>query len=181
MQPHLPAANVQENVSTPCSRSPFSANRPVNYFECIRTLYGKTLFDFSQGVHALTIIPKRLPPASLALVTHVNLKWLVYHPIYLNKGEKKLSSEAVLWVEIWKALAAMKGLEWLRVELRFFNPWETEAWTDLEWSLWDGVKKVTRPPHFELILPFPAAASTQEETLPCTIIRVVDPRCVVAA
>ena len=146
----------------------------------MRTLYRNTLFDFSHGVHALTILPTRLPLANLALISHVNLEWVVYHPIYLDKEEKKLSKEATLWVGIWKALAAMEGLQWLRVELKFFNPWETEAWTDLEWSLWEGVKKVTRPPHFELILPFPAAASTQEETLPCTIIRVVDPRCVEA-
>ena len=70
----------------------------------------------------------------------------------------------------------MEGLKWLRVELKLFTPWETETWTDLEWGLLEGVKKVTRPQHFELILPFPAAASTKEETLPCNVIRVVDRR-----
>lgn len=73
---------------------------------------------------------------------------------------------------IWKSLSAMEGLEWLRIELKISAaPWEAAEWTKLEWTLWDDVKKVTRPSFFELILPFPAAASTQEEILPCTVIR----------
>jgi len=117
------------------------------------------------------IIPERLPATSVSLISKVNLKWDHYQPVWLTK--KKLGKREILWVGVWKALAAMEGLEWLRVELRLVQPLDASIWTDLEWTLWEGIKKVTSPSHFELILPFPAAASTREETLPCTIIRQV--------
>lgn len=67
----------------------------------------------------------------------------------------------------------MEGLEWLRVELRLARPLQVSEWTEDEWTLWEGIKKVTRPSHFELVLPFPAAASNQEDILPCTVVRRV--------
>ena len=79
----------------------------------------------------------------------------------------------VVWQRVWVALAAMEGLEWLRVELYLANPFEGVIWTENEWCLWPEVRRVTRPSHWELILPFAANAETREETLPCTITRKV--------
>ena len=151
-----------------CSRP--SANHLVSYFECLHPLYRKTFFDFSHSPPTLPLMPKRLPATHLALISQVNLKWEIFAPLMLDS--RKLNKEEILWVGMWKALAAMEGLEWLSVELRIVAAaWEAEEWTKREWTLWEGVKAVTRSSHFELILPFPAAASTREETLPCTVIR----------
>lgn len=65
----------------------------------------------------------------------------------------------------------MEGLEWLIIELILFDPVEGSIWSENEWRFWPEIKRITSPSHFELILPFPAAASTQEETLLCTITR----------
>lgn len=153
------------------------ADRHISYFECIHLLYGETLFDFSHGAYSLVLLPYRLPATNLALISRVNLTWEVYHPLRLEKKKKDYKRQEVLWVGIWKSLAAMEGLKWLRVELKLALGWEASLWTDLEWTLWEDVKKVTRPSHFELILPFPAASSTRQETLPCTIRRVEDLSC----
>ncbi|KAL3952386.1 hypothetical protein ACCO45_012329, partial [Purpureocillium lilacinum] len=125
---------------------------------------------------ALANLSKRLPAAHLASISRVNLSWILSHPLYFE-GLKNGKNE-VLWVATWEALAAMEGLEWLRVEveIKMFYPREAEEYTEREYTLWELIKKVTRPSHFELILPFPAAESTREETLPCTIIRRIAPR-----
>ncbi|RYO85863.1 hypothetical protein DL762_005010 [Monosporascus cannonballus] len=134
----------------------------------------------------------RLPPELRQMI------WETYfrgHAVHIHRSRKRLRAREcliwdaddvfargphfdpgkfeILWVDIWEALAAMEGLKWLRVELRIAMPHLAPEWTEREWTLWEGIKKVTRPSHFELILPFPAAASTREETLPCTIIRRV--------
>ena len=150
----------------PCSRP--STNYGTSYFECIYTLYRVTSFDFSQGARSLAITPERLP-VNISLIRKVNLKWEHYDLLWLK--ERKLGKREKLWIGVWKALATMEGLEWLRVELTITRPWEGPLWTEKEWTLLEGVKAVTRPSHFELILPFPAADSTREETLPCTITR----------
>lgn len=116
-------------------------------------------------------MPKRLPATHIASISQINFNWLLYYPLYLKK--KNTGKDEMLWVDIWEALAAMEGLEWLRVEVRITEPHRALEWTEREWTFWEMIKKVTRPSHFELILPFPAAASTREETLPCTIIRRV--------
>ena len=149
-----------------------STHRLIRYFECLHILYRETFFDFSHSALSLALAPKRLPPTHLALISRANFTWTIFHPLDLKAT--KLSKDAVLWVGIWKALAVMEGLEWLRVEIDTNRPWNNQRWTELEWTLWDDVKQVTRPSHFELILPFSAAASTREETLPCTIIRRVE-------
>lgn len=112
---------------------------------------------------------ERLPAAHIAHISRINLHWELYHPLILTA--KHPGKYEILWMDIWDTLAAMEGLKWLRVELSLARPHQASEWTELEWSLWEGVKKVTHTSHFELVLPFPAAASTQEETLPCTIIR----------
>ncbi|RYP63765.1 hypothetical protein DL771_009126 [Monosporascus sp. 5C6A] len=141
------------------------------YFECIHTLYRETCFDFSHGPGCVTVMPERLPATHVARISQMNLSWELYRPLFLE--EKDPGKYEILWEEIWEALAAMEGLKWLKVELRLARPHQAPEWTEREWTLWEGIKKVTHPSHFELILPFPAAASTREETLPCTIIRRV--------
>lgn len=132
-------------------------------------LYRETLFDFSHGPRCLTVMPERLPATHVAHISRVNIHWEHYHPLFLTA--EKLGKRENLWRDIWDALATMTGLKWLRVELTLARPHQAPEWTESEWTLWEGVKKVTQPSHFELILPFPAAASTREESLPCTIIR----------
>ncbi|RYP54764.1 hypothetical protein DL768_000492 [Monosporascus sp. mg162] len=141
------------------------------YFECIYTLYRETCFDFSHAPRCVTVMSERLPATHVAHISQINLNWELYRPLFLNV--KDPGKYEILWVDIWEALAAMEGLKWLKVELRLAQPHQASEWTELEWTLWEGIKKVTHPSHFELILPFPAAASTREETLPCTIIRRV--------
>ncbi|RYP82409.1 hypothetical protein DL769_001663 [Monosporascus sp. CRB-8-3] len=131
----------------------------------------ETCFDFSHAARCVTVMSQRLPATHVAHISQINLNWELYYPLILN--EKDPGKYEILWVDIWEALAAMEGLKWLRVELRIAMPHLAPEWTEREWTLWEGIKKVTRPSHFELILPFPAAASTREETLPCTIIRRV--------
>lgn len=107
-------------------------------------------------------MPKRLPPSNFARITRLNLSYFVFRPLHIRA--KKHYRGEIFWVRCWDTLATMKGLKWLRFELKL-------AWTKVEPGLLDGVKKVTHPPHFELVFPFYAAASTREETLPCTVIR----------
>lgn len=117
-------------------------------------------------------IPKRLPAHHVALISQVNIPYMLYHPLYFKS--KRPSRDVVLWVETWETLAVMEGLEWLRYALMISIPLAAPEYTEQEWTLWEGVKKVTRPSHFELILPFPAAESMREETLLCTVIRRVE-------
>ncbi|MBE3049183.1 hypothetical protein IMZ48_43135, partial [Candidatus Bathyarchaeota archaeon] len=112
-----------------CSRP--TANHLISYFECIHPLYRRTSFDFSHCPTALPLMPKRLPASHLALVSQVNLKWEIFRPFYLKS--KKLHENAIFWLEMWKALAAMGGLEWLSVELRIVSgAGDAEVWTELE-------------------------------------------------
>lgn len=152
-----------------CSRP--STNHLISYFECIYAVYRETFFDFSHAPRCLTVMAERLPATHVAHISQINLTWELPWPLFLKA--KNTGKREILWVDIWDALAAMKGLQWLRVELRLSRPLQAPEWTEREWTLWEGIKKVTRPSHFELILPFPAAASTREETLPCTVIRRV--------
>ena len=148
--------------------SPPTTNHLTSYFECISTLYRETLFDFSHSPRAITNMSQRLPAIHIAHISRVNLYWISYYPLMLHS--KKPRKDAILWVDVWDALAAMEGLKWLRFELTLFQTTPVEEWEGLEWTLLVGVRKVTRPSHFELILPFPAAALVGEEPLPCTII-----------
>lgn len=143
-----------------------------SYFECIHTLYRETYFDFSKGLRCTTIITKQLPVSNLALISRVNLKLGFSFPLRLKV--KKPGKWEILWMDIWEALSALKGLQWLRFELSIFHWHLAHEWTELEWTLWQDARKVTSPSYFELILPFPAAASTREDTLPCTAIRRIE-------
>lgn len=129
------------------------------------------MFDFSSAPGSLIYIPERLPAHHVAHIAHVSISYLLYHPLYLHS--EKPSRDAVYWVKIWETLAAMEGLGWLRFALTISMPHQAPEYTEQEWTLWEYVRKVTRPSHFELILPFPAAESTREETLPCNVIRRV--------
>lgn len=136
----------------------------------------KTMFNFTSAPGSLVYIPKRLPAHLVALIAHVDISYMLYFPLYLHSV--KPSKDAVFWVKLWETLAAMEGLEWLRFALRISVPQQAPEYTEQEWTMWEGVRKGTRPSHFELILPVPAAEeSTQEETLLCTVIRRVrEPR-----
>lgn len=96
---------------------------------------------------------------------------MLYWPIYLNA--KKPDRGSRLWVGTWEALAAMEGLEWLRYMVAISMPHMAPEYSGLEGTLLEHVRKVTAPSHFELILPWPAAEETREETLPCIVIRRV--------
>lgn len=159
----------QMYVSCPlCSRA--STDHLISYFECISTLYRETLFEFSHAPGLVPVMSERLPAAHINRISRVHLIWELYHP-FVFKSKRKREDET-LWENIWPALAAMEGLQWLTVELTLARTVvDTTYFTELESTMWEPVKKVTRPSHFELILPFPAAPSTREETLPCTIIR----------
>lgn len=116
---------------------------------------------------------KRMPTHHIELITHVHHNWEIYYPMYLT--QKRLRREERLWRWFWVALASMKGLRWLRVELRLARPIGDPAWTEQEHVLWWDVKRVTSPGFFELVLPWPAHPSTSEEVLPCTIVRKIPP------
>lgn len=169
---HISLLLACKKMYTPClicSRP--STNHLISYFECIDTLYRETFFDFSSAPRCITVMSKRLPATHIAHISRINLNLEFYHPLYLKP--KNTGRREILWVDVWDALAAMEGLKWLRVELVFVWLQQVSEWTERESTLWEGIRKVTRPEHFELILPFPAAASTREATLPCTIIRRV--------
>ncbi|KAK2601890.1 hypothetical protein QQS21_004577 [Conoideocrella luteorostrata] len=140
------------------------------YFDCFPLLYRETYFDFSHNPSALTAMCRRLPASHVASISKVHLVHDINRPLYLDrKDHGEIEME---WVNIWDTLASMKGLQWLRVVVT--SPeYNARELTEREWTLWEGIRKVAQPAHFELVLPFPAAASTREETLPCTIIRQV--------
>ncbi|EEY15057.1 predicted protein [Verticillium alfalfae VaMs.102] len=169
--PHYRGACSQPGTRSQCDHVSFLLTCKKIYFEWIYTLYRGTLFDFSQSPRSLPLLYNRLPTTHVACISHVNLTWDLYRTLYLES--KNPGKDEVLWLRIWDALAAMEGLAWLKFALRL-NPaaqaWEHE-WTERESMILSSIKKVTRPSFFEVTLPFPAAASTQEETLPCTIIR----------
>ncbi|KAL8930404.1 MAG: hypothetical protein Q9208_000587 [Pyrenodesmia sp. 3 TL-2023] len=116
---------------------------------------------------------ERLPGTHVSHISQINLTWELPWPLFLKA--KNTDKREILWVDIWDALAAMEGLQWLRVELRLSRPLQAPEWTEREWTLWEAIKNVTRPSHFELVLPFPAAASTREETLPYETLGLIDP------
>ncbi|KAL2202608.1 hypothetical protein CC79DRAFT_1400916 [Sarocladium strictum] len=142
------------------------------YFECITRLYRDTSFDFSHGPRNVLTFAKHVPAAHVAQVTRINLNWELYWPINPRNPRRGRDGRVErLWVEVWDAFAAMEGPQWLRVEVELARPYQAPEWKEIEGGLWQGIRKVTRPSYFELVLPWPAAASTDESTLPCTIIR----------
>lgn len=171
LRPPIAIVDLQKNVCPIPLCSSLQTKRLASYFECINTLYRETSFDFSHAPRCLAIMLDRRPATHIAQIAQINLKWELYWPLFLK--EKNPGKDEILWVDIWNVLAAMEGLKWLRVELELAQPHQAPEWTEIEWTLWEGIKKVTRPSHFELILPFPAATSTREEALPCTVIRRV--------
>ncbi|OAA53067.1 hypothetical protein ISF_09021 [Cordyceps fumosorosea ARSEF 2679] len=146
------------------------------YSECIDLLYRRTVFDFSRSPRALTRMPGWLPAAHRARIAHVSVGLQFFRPLYL-KAKKNTGQREKLWVDVWRALAALEGLEWLHFEmsLGFNYPVLVAEWKGLEASILALVRPVTRPSHFELILPFPADAATEDATLPCTITRRLRP------
>ena len=62
---------------------------------------------------------------------------------------------------VWGILAAMEGLDYLRVEL-VINPVDALHWTMAEEQILKPLRKVTRPRSFELILPFPRNPNINE-------------------
>lgn len=111
----------------------------------------------------------------MARIAHVSIGLQFFRPLYLKK--KNTRQREKLWVDVWKALAALDGLEWLWCEmsLGFNYPVFVAEWRGLEASILAPVRTVTRPTRFELILPFPADTATEVDTLPCTITRRLSP------
>jgi len=168
---HLPLLLTCKRMYVSCPAFSYPpSNRLISYFECLPTLYRETLFDFSHSPGSVRWMSKRLPATHVAHISQIHVVWEAYHPFTLTS--KKPSEDDIIWVKVWDAMAAMEGLKWLTFELMLARTLvETAEFTKHEWTILEGVRKVTRPTHFVLILPFPAAASTREEMLPCTVIR----------
>jgi hypothetical protein len=132
-------------------------------------LYRKTLFDFTMCPQAILLLPKRIPQAHIACITHINLTW-EWFCLPINPSSRKHSKAEREWSDTWENLAAMEGLEYLRVAL-IIPPMDAIYWIDQEQQLLKCVKRVTAPLRFELTLPFPA--SPKSEQLPNAIIHRV--------
>ncbi|KAH6690665.1 hypothetical protein F5X68DRAFT_260061 [Plectosphaerella plurivora] len=159
------SANVQCNHITlllTCKRM---------YFDFIHILYEHTAFDFSHGPATAGVMLKRLPATHLALITQVHIKWLARSPLDLDL--RRPGRDEKIWIDLWEALAAMKRLKWLRVELMPVVPMDGPVWVKREHTMCSVLRKVTSPEFFELVLPWPAGADAREETLPCSIVRKV--------
>ncbi|KAI9163909.1 Leucinostatins biosynthesis cluster protein T [Paramyrothecium foliicola] len=100
------------------------------YFDCLHILYRETRFDFSRYPSCIAGGFKRLRPRQVALISKIYLR--LDYPIPLGLIQKPHGKRERLWVNIWKALATMEGLNWLRVEMirRQFNALSTEIHQD---------------------------------------------------
>jgi hypothetical protein len=108
-------------------------------------------------MNGLLRLPKLIPQAQLHCIKGLGFAW-EYRS--LPPIGQDLPSQR--WKAAWAILAAMEGLEYLRVELVVINPADHIQWTTTEKQLLMPVRQVTRPKCIELILPFPGNPNLEE-------------------
>ncbi|KAL2206961.1 hypothetical protein CC79DRAFT_1335192 [Sarocladium strictum] len=141
------------------------------YFECLPLLYSKTLFDFYCYRNYIRSFANKVPSYNLAHIARVRVAIPLpsWTPKDVNRYGKE-RPESRKWSNLWKSLAALQGLRWLRVEMVIPHQYPfVEDWIgDLDLVL-DPVKMVTRPEHFELLIPFDVGE--RGVGLPCKLVR----------
>ncbi|KAL2202649.1 hypothetical protein CC79DRAFT_1164578 [Sarocladium strictum] len=140
------------------------------YFECAPLLYRTTLFDFDT-LYTASNLRKRIPACHFANISKVNVNVCALARDFYKPADGSFNSgHKYQWALLWETLAAMDNLRWLRFELLLYNYEQTvDTWTAKLDRLLMPVKLVTRPAHFELILPFGIGKWAQE--LPCQVTR----------
>jgi hypothetical protein len=134
-------------------------------------LYKTTLFDFCCYRNSIRSFIDKVPPYNIAHIARVSVAIPLpsWKPKDVNPyGEERPENRK--WSNLWRSLAALEGLRWLRVEMMIPHGYPfVEDWTaDVDLVL-DPVKMVTRPEYFELSMPFDV--EEKGVRLPCNIVR----------
>ncbi|KAF2007273.1 hypothetical protein P154DRAFT_558567 [Amniculicola lignicola CBS 123094] len=141
------------------------------YFESTRALYTKNTFDFSNQWAHLRTLQWHIPLISLTHITSLTMKC---HGVPLPSRRDQFLD----WKLAWEAIALLKGLKYLRVEL-VAQPTKTgdreaEAKAmEAEEELLKPVRSVSAVRDFEIAVPWPEReGGGRVEGLRCRIVRV---------
>ncbi|KAK0385782.1 hypothetical protein NLU13_6959 [Sarocladium strictum] len=141
------------------------------YFECAPLLYETTMFDFSSTLYTISNFRKLIPAHHFACISQVSILILATWKTLAAPADKENENgQTRQWPLIWETLAAMTNLRWLRFEVRLVSyDSYVGVWVKNMDEALRPVKMVTKPSHFELILPFDVGDWARE--LPCQVVR----------
>jgi hypothetical protein len=144
---------------------------PSRYLEAAHLLYETTIFDFSWNLWLISNFRKVISACHFACISHVNIAMVGTGETLTKRADKDNNNGQTLqWFLIWETLAAMDNLQWLRFEVMLLaHDVYVRWWTANLERVLRPVKMVTKPAHFELILPFDVGDWAQE--LPCQVIQ----------
>lgn len=126
------------------------------YIETILILYSKNVF-ITSSPDVIEFLPRLLMAPRINTIRYLCFQWRVAGapPVlqrggYASKGDRRRNK---IWVRMWENLAAMEGLEELRVKLWFSDQsWENLPTADIN-RLIEPILAVRAPRIFELSLP----------------------------
>jgi len=118
-------------------------------------LYGCNLFDLSGMQSHLALLPSILPETLFGKLTRVYIFWSWFRAVPVVERKEVLTRQDRAWIQSWESIAAMQSLNYLSIQLRITGAL-CEYWIKHEDDALLPVRKVTRPRHFKLEVPFPA-------------------------
>ncbi|KAL2047291.1 hypothetical protein N7G274_001311 [Stereocaulon virgatum] len=149
------------------------------YTEAISTLYTHNIFSTS-SLYCILHLNDLILPQRVNTIRSFTLYWtsgtLPQQTSHDHRYE--YTSKYTQWAIVWANLAAMQGLEDLRVELGLSSCWQSghhERRREDQAAFWEPVKAVARPRNF--ILKFLYPVEVDEDVLkgmPCVVERCSD-------
>jgi hypothetical protein len=131
----------------------------LRYSEAIPYLYSAHTFSLLHITHLL-YLPSSIPQPRLDSIRTLHVRWAIRALPYLRRGPANrlvYREDTVNWEKAWAIIAGMQGLRHLRVVLIDPSPqqlWATR-WLDVEETLLDSVRMVTKPRDAVVVLPYP--------------------------
>jgi hypothetical protein len=137
-----------------------------SYTEATEYIYMLNTFDF-QAPSYILLLPSSLPNHRIDLITSLRLTWTMKNdpPVLFRNPRGTFhhnTAKKDTWLHTWAALADMKGLKYLCVELVVSNLWG-RVLEEAEIELVKPIRKV-RVERFELVLPFRRREERKELT-----------------
>ena len=125
------------------------------YNEAIELLYATNTFKVLNE-DCLLYLPKLLLPQRIDTIKSIHFEWSLNRAPGSEQDQKKkqgIPYNDLLWAEIWKNVASMKGLKHLWVGLDIGMIWWQE-WLERQRTVFEPLRAVTTPKQFTLITPF---------------------------
>jgi hypothetical protein len=129
------------------------------YSEAISYLYSAHTFSLLHITHLL-YLPSSIPQLRLNSIRTLHLRWAIRALPYLSRGPSNrivYREDTANWEKAWAIISSMQGLRHLRVVLMDPSPqqlWQLN-WLDVEDTLLDSVRTVTKPRDAVVVLPYP--------------------------